>query len=295
MNGVKISIVIVTYNSSGLILDCINSIYKFADIPVDELEIIVVDNSTEEEGRKIQTLLEEHFKEKIMFIKSENLGYGCGNNIGIENSTGPIVAIMNPDVRFTCPLMKDVIKKFDDEKLGLLGYKQMGGFNYSFYIRPEFNNLFTFFFTKIINKFEIFSSHFCFLSGAFFFIDRTKFQEIGNFDKNLFMYLEEADITNRLLKAKYRIEYSSLKSYDHLIGNRTAFSENSFNQEIKSTLYYLKKFNFSRKIFLKNIKIELKLKLLIAKIIRDKSRKHKFSEMLKMVYGFSLYNDDKLI
>ena len=38
----KLSVIIVTYNSLGDIFDCLDSVFRFSDIPEDELEVIVV-------------------------------------------------------------------------------------------------------------------------------------------------------------------------------------------------------------------------------------------------------------
>lgn len=42
----KVSIIIVTYNSEKDIYDCINSIIENSDIPLAEIELVVVDNNS---------------------------------------------------------------------------------------------------------------------------------------------------------------------------------------------------------------------------------------------------------
>ena len=44
----KLSIIIVTYNSEKDIYDCLDSIYSHCDIPIKELEVIIVDNNSKE-------------------------------------------------------------------------------------------------------------------------------------------------------------------------------------------------------------------------------------------------------
>jgi GT2 family glycosyltransferase len=191
----KISIIIVTYNSQSLISDCLQSILDYADISLDEIEIIVVDNSSGENAEELKSRVENHSvakKIKTKYIHNvANLGYGQGNNIGIFNSTGDIVCIMNPDVRFTEPLFKDVLLKFEDSNLALLGYKQTGGFDYSFYMKPELKSAFSGWKMKLLNKRDSFNPKKHYLSGAFFFIDKNKFSQIGMFDEKIFMYFEE--------------------------------------------------------------------------------------------------------
>ena len=77
----KVSIIIVTYNSEKDIYDCISSIIEYSDIPLVEIELVVVDNNStgcDTMFNKLKTL----WGEDIVLIKnSSNGGYGQGNNM----------------------------------------------------------------------------------------------------------------------------------------------------------------------------------------------------------------------
>lgn len=265
----KISVIIVTFNSTDLIIDCIDSIYKFNDIDLELLEIIVVDNSSQAESEKILKLINQVYGPKIKFINNRfNLGYGYGNNIGIKTSIGDILCVMNPDVRLTEPLFSNVIKHFEKKKkLGILGYKQKGGKNISFYVKPEYflpiiNSLII----RVTNKLNIFFSKYLYLSGALLFIDKAKFYEVGLFDENIFLYFEEPFISNKMLSKNYQIIFNKNYQYLHLIGNREIWSENTFTNWLSSVNYYLKNTNINPKKYLYKKIIEFKLQLLIFKM-----------------------------
>ena len=89
-----LSIIIVTYNSEKDIKKCIDSILeKTTGI---NYEIVIVDNSSQDNTRQIvKTIINEH--SNIKLIKTENRGFNAGNNIGIRNSTGEFIALLNPD------------------------------------------------------------------------------------------------------------------------------------------------------------------------------------------------------
>ena len=89
-----LSIIIVTYNSEKDIKKCIDSILeKTTGI---NYEIVLVDNSSQDNTRQIvKTIINEH--SNIKLIKTENRGFNAGNNIGIRNSTGEFIALLNPD------------------------------------------------------------------------------------------------------------------------------------------------------------------------------------------------------
>lgn len=277
-SAVEISVVIVCYKSDDYIVGCIDSIINHSDLAQDRFEIIVVDNSPKEDAdRNFKNLRERYdFRNLLLIHNSHNGGYGHGNNVGIRNSTGKYICIMNPDVRLLQSLFKDVLLKFHDPELALLGYRQTGGFNLSFYIKPEFKSAVSGWKTRLINKFQVFDSRKHYLSGAFFFVKRDIFEEVGLFDESIFMYFEEPDIANRLAAKKYRIDYDPSKKYLHLVGDRLGWSPQSFSLEMKSLKYYLKKFNIPENTNIRRYLAEYQLKILAAKILNDKERLDKF-------------------
>jgi GT2 family glycosyltransferase len=184
MGMVRISIIIVTYNSKKYIDNCLKSLYEYNDIG-DELEVIIVDNSPKDINNEMFSYIKETYKYPIKLIHNEkNGGYGQGNNIGIEAASGDIIAIMNPDIIHTESLFKQVISEFkNNNKLGMLGYKQLGGKEISFYIRQEFQKpIVTTLLTKLYNKINYFSKDRMYLSGAYFFTLKNNFKKIDLFD-----------------------------------------------------------------------------------------------------------------
>lgn len=291
----KISIVIVTYNSQSHIIDCMDSIMQFIDVDPEQLEIIFVDNSTGKDAFETQNLVENHPLTaiiKVLYIHNPvNLGYGQGNNVGIRRSTGDIICIMNPDVRFCSRVLADVMIKFQDKNLALLGYKQRGGYNLSYYIKPEFKNMLAGVLTKTANRFNVFLQNYFYLSGAFFFIDRKKFETIGLFDEKIFLYFEEADLARRIAAQNYDICYDKSIDYLHLVGERTDWAESAFKHEINSLKYYLEKFNLDLPRIIRNYLSEYELKIRVAKLIGNTGKLNKFTSeynLIKKTFGPNL-------
>ena len=122
----RLSIIIVTYNSEKDIYDCINSIRQWTDIPMEELELIVVDNNSRETDTMFATLKQLYGNDIVLIRNTRNGGYGQGNNLGIRKATASVILIMNPDVRMMEPIFKTALDAFDQSKdLSMYGMKQM--------------------------------------------------------------------------------------------------------------------------------------------------------------------------
>jgi len=273
-----LSIIIVTYYSYDLIKDCIDSIYINNNIGDGNLEIIIVENSDEQESERLRQFIYLVYGNKIKFVKNDNLGYGQGNNVGIKISTGDIITIMNPDVLVTVPIFSRVIKTFSKmPKLALLGGRQFGRKNISYYIRPEKEiHFITLFLMIILNRINVFNSKYMFPSGAFLFIRKEAFEAIGLFDEKMFLYCEEPDITERFLRAGYSVRYDKKLPYQHLIDDRDDLSDYSFKEALISTEYYFNKFSYNFKFFIKQKIFSYKLMLFFAKMSGNKKLQNKF-------------------
>ena len=259
----SLSIVIVTYNSLNLIEDCIDSILQYNDLGENNVEIIISDNSDDSNATELELLLTKKYGDQVNYYHNKsNLGYGNGNNHGIARSESNIVAVMNPDVRLCESLFKDGLKSFsENKKLAFLGYKQLGGANLSFFFHPEY--YFSFLNTPLIrfcNVFNIFTARFHYLSGAFFLVDKKKFEQIGLFDENIFLFFEEPDIVKRFIKLGYDVSYNPKFSYQHLVENRD-FSAKSYLNWLNSLNYYCRKHQFNIYSYIKRLRLEYQVKI----------------------------------
>lgn len=279
-----ISIIIVTYNSSKLIFDCIDSIYKYNDIG-NGLEVIVVDNNSQE-GNDMFASIHEKYSENVITIRNDkNGGYGYGNNVGIDNSKSDIVIVMNPDVRFVIPLLDKISNYFkNDNDLGMLGVDFVDG-SCPYYFKRGYGTVLNTFFYKYYLRRKKYDAKKMFMSGSFLAFRKQTFQSAGKFDENIFMYSEEADITNRILEIGKKVLWCSELKVLHLAHGR------SFNQKLneirlESGLYYEKKYNIDIR---KSYRVELvilRLKYLVAKLCGDKDKSDFFYLNIKNLVSF---------
>ena len=248
----KISLIILTYNSEKDIYDCLDSVYLHNDIG-DALEIIVVDNNSEHYARmhdKLSTL----YPQVNIISNITNGGYGQGNNIGIRVASAPIVSIMNPDVRLVMPIFQRVLSTFEDQNIVMCGgkqYKNATTPTISFWCDYHRNALLQSIGISYYRKRDIYKQRSMWLSGAFFFIRKKEFEQIGLFDENIFMYGEEYDIHIRLQKMfpNKIIKYVPKLKYIHLIEERK-LTKSDLQKTLKSLLYVSQKHGLSTKKYL---------------------------------------------
>ena len=238
------------YNDITLIIVCFNS-YKLIQKNLSEIskfKTIIVDNSKSDE---IRSLVQE--VKNIKYIKTKkNLGYGKGNNLGVSESKTPFILILNPDILVESASIEILYKSyFSYENTGILAPALYDNSNnrrsngsLSYINREKINK------KNILNKQKA-EGNTCyqFAVGCALLIKKEFFDEIGGFDKDLFMYFEDNDLCDKTIeKNKSIIEIPESKMI-HLQG---LSADNSFLQNCKLSIihkiseyiYYKKKTNF---------------------------------------------------
>ena len=253
----RLSIIIVTYNSERDIYDCLSAIRQYSDLPAEELEIIVTDNNSRQ-TEAMFTEIRNRFGDDIILLKNtSNGGYGQGNNMGIRQASAPIILIMNPDVRLMEPVFQTVLHAFDDDsRLGMYGMKQMLSLTEpstnSFSCTSMMNGYLATILTAFANRSNHYIARYMYFSGSCFFIRKQMFEEIGLFDESIFMYGEEDDIHDRMLKRfNCRMTYNPRLHYIHLSKERQPdleYEKRVFN----SVCTMLQKKGYPKESFIRN-------------------------------------------
>mgnify|MGYP003408024819 FL=1 len=275
----KLSLIILTYNSEKDIYDCLSSVYQYNDIG-DALEIIVVDNNSEHYAR-MQDKLSTLYPKVNIISNSTNGGYGQGNNIGIQSASAPIVSIMNPDVRLVMPIFQRILNIFEVQEIVMCGGKQYKNATtpaISFCCDYHRNALLQSIGISYYRKRDIYKQQSMWLSGAFFFIRKKEFEQIGLFDENIFMYGEEYDIHIRLQKMfpNKIIKYLPDLKYIHLIEDRQ-LTVAALQKTLKSLLYLCSKHNISIRRFLFIQRTTNFLRFCMTSIVRILGRPYNYS------------------
>lgn len=219
-----ISVIVLTYNTRDLVLQCVAGFYAHA--VASGWQILVVDNgSTDDTAWAVK----ERFP-TIELIRSErNLGFAAGNNLGLRRATGHVVVLMNSDIITTADTIAEMAEALlsqpdigalsprlltpdgkpqpfafgDDPTLGyllrrglktLLGLGSMHPWDVAYPVIVDW------------------------VSGACMLVRREAIEQVGLLDERFFLYFEDNDWCLRMRRAGWRIVYDPRFEVAHVGG-----------------------------------------------------------------------------
>lgn len=229
-----VGIIILNYNTYSETLNCIKSIEEKVCC---EYKIYLVDNGSEAKcGEDLKSFFCDDPKVEII-LTGVNLGYSCGNNVGIRKAIedgAAQILITNSDVIF----LNDAVSIMCQDlagKVALVGPKVITAqgengqylwkpysFKYAIVSKKPFHLLAGLFrglqrcydVRQFTEKFEFEGS----LSGCCFLMDSAVFKAIDFFDENVFLYSEEAIMGIKLTKMGKLACYEPKAEVRHLAG-----------------------------------------------------------------------------
>lgn len=260
-----VSIIVVNYNTEKLILNCLDSICEKTEGL--DFEIIVVDNNSPNKPQVLKV------DSRIEYIQSEtNLGFGKANNLGAQYAKGKYLFCLNPDTILINNAVKELYKFMIEHKdIGICGANlyqanMSAGHSYEMLspgIRQEIINSRHCSSKRYNEDFNITNSpkEVAHVVGAALMISKKLFNEIGGFDKDFFMYLEETYLCYQVKQKGYRIYNVPSAKIIHLEGQsftlKTKFEDMFFDgrktyltKVYGKSYYYLSNFVYSINCFL---------------------------------------------
>jgi GT2 family glycosyltransferase len=104
---ITVSIVIVHYKTPQLLVECVRSIL---DTTTDlSYEIVIVDNNSEDES---EILIATNFPHVKWINTGYNAGFARANNVGIRETSGEYVFLLNPDALVTTDYLLKIVNHY---------------------------------------------------------------------------------------------------------------------------------------------------------------------------------------
>lgn len=216
----KLSIVMVNWNTRDYLLDAVGSILQ--NPPECDYEIIVVDNASSDGSADA---VAAQYPRVLLISNTENAGYARGNNQGIQASRGAFVLLLNPDVLVPAGALSRALRVMEAEPaIGALGaklihpdgrvQKSIRGFPTPFAIACEAVGL-----ARLFPRSHVLAAYrmpwFDYEKrsdvdqpmGTFLLIRREALDQVGLLDERFPVFFNEVDWCYRARRAGWRIVY----------------------------------------------------------------------------------------
>jgi GT2 family glycosyltransferase len=255
MAGSLISIIILNWNGSECITECVESVEKTI---YKNIEIIIVDNaSTDDSLEKIKN----NFPDVHLIELKENIGYAAGNNRGFQKAQGEFIATLNNDTVVDPKWLSQPIAFLENDKtIGIIACRQMKYNDHEIidclYSYPLRSLLFQPMGSgKKYSSKELYSQPgFVLGAGGASAIYRKKLlDELDGFDERYYSYHEESDLCMRAFLSGWKCMYAP----SSIVYHRGSFSYNRIKKQFgyyheRKRIWFIYKF-YPKTFFLKNI------------------------------------------
>jgi GT2 family glycosyltransferase len=200
------SIVVLNYNGHQWLKICLPSLMK-TDYP--KFEIIVVDNGSTDQSIDY---LRNNWQHCIRIIQlHQNLGFAEGNNVGIRNANGEIIALLNNDIEVDMNWLRSAVEALmSDTNVAAVQSKIM-----QYAERDKINcaglAFDRFALTVAVGRNEIDRGQYDYVheiwgcSGGAMIGWKHRLIEAGLFDSTFFIYYEDVDLNWRLKLSGYKM------------------------------------------------------------------------------------------
>lgn len=250
-----LSVIIVSWNAKAFLIKCLQSVMQ--ETAQYETEIIVVDNASTDGSVE---LVQERFPTVKLIRNDANLGFAKANNIGIKQSSGKYICLINSDIE----VLEDCFSKMiaymkQNPEVGILGpqildvnkniQRSTMGFPtvWNTFCRAlALDTLFpksrlcsgylmTFCSHNTISEVDI-------LNGCFWMVRREALKQVGLLDERFFIYAEDKDWCKRFWDAGWKVVYFPHAQAIHYGGASSSQSPIRFYIEMhRANLQYWKK------------------------------------------------------
>ena len=213
----KLSIIIVNWNTGDLLRQCLHSIADTTrEWPVDTVETFVVDNASQDDSLSLAR--SEH--PWVQFVENkENVGFAGGNNQAFPLCSGQYVLLLNPDTKLMSGALETLVAFMDvHPEVGVCGPLLL---NADGSLQSSCSPMLTpgreFWRLTFLDRLwprATYPQHRWdresprqveVIKGACLFLRQKALDQVGVLDERYFMYTEEIDLCYRLMQVGWQL------------------------------------------------------------------------------------------
>ena len=288
-----VSIIIVNYHTSHLLLHCVDAIEE--QVKGVDYEIIVADNASSEE----ELVLLRDDKRFTLLELDENVGFGNANNAAAQMAKGDYLLLLNPDTVLLNDAVTLLFRYMDAHpEVGICGgnlYDSDLQPTHSFHrLYPSFLSEMDFALGQVYRKIRFrgnaqFNSsehpiEVAMITGADLMIRTDVWNKLKGFDSIFFMYGEDADLCKRCKQLGYSVVAIPEAHIQHLEGKSFMESESHCRRILDGRFTYFNKHYgtlYNKLTDAMNI-LSLHIAVFIYRLRRNERAVTKFSNRLRI-------------
>lgn len=228
-----ISVIIVSWNVTGLLRDCLTSLYA-SDLGGRTLEVIVVDSASSD---GTPAMVKTEFPTVRLLEQAENIGYTRGNNIGLAAAAGEYLLLLNPDTTVRETALAQMAAYLDvHPDVGIVGPHTLNGdgthqparwrfpsrrlaFMETAWLRPYAGRLLADYEYVDVSAETTHGADW--VQGSCLMARREAYEKIGGLDIGYVMFFEELDWCKRAADAGFKTVYLGSAQIVHYGGAST--------------------------------------------------------------------------
>ncbi len=187
---------IVTYNSEKWLDQFVESLHQ-QDYPLGKLHLVFVDNGSSDATVEKIRLTDWTALGSVNCLENNNIGFGAGHNRGISEGEEPLVLVTNIDLQFHRDSLRQAVSFAVQDDASVASWE----FRQSPYEHPKFYDP--------VTLQTAWSAHACIL------LRREVFEAVGGYEKKIFMYGEDVELSYRFRSCGYKLRYLPRACVDH--------------------------------------------------------------------------------
>ncbi len=245
MPTAEVAVVIVTYKSAQLAIDCLRSVDSERAAPGTTIRAIVVDNASGDASAIEQVVAARGWSSWVKLLSApKNGGFAYGNNLGIEAAYArgqpDYVYLLNPDTEVRPGAIGTLVRFLEAHPdVGIAGssFETHDGSDWPIAFRfpsllGELEAGLQFgLATRVLQRWVVATKMsrsaqpIDWISGASMLIRPAVLEAIGGLDENYFLYFEETDFCFRARRAGFPTWYVPESRVMHIAGQSTAVTD----------------------------------------------------------------------
>ncbi len=227
---IKLSIIIVSYNTCDILRGCLESIY--VNRPCGGFEVFVVDNNSVDGSPEMVAL---EFPQVGLIRNAENKGFAAANNQALRLCCGDSILLLNSDTLVIADVLDRSLSYLQENSdVGAMGCRVLnrdGSLQYTCFRWPSLAVLFITASGLALVPFKSLKGYERMrwwkrdtacevdaITGCYLMLRREVLLAVGELDEDFFFYGEETDWCRRIQRAGYKTVLAPVGEIIHLGG-----------------------------------------------------------------------------